>query len=183
MSGRCDGIPQCLDESDENECNLIIINKDLYNKKYPPRNYQALDVKVQVIIISIYQLNELDMTFNSKITLSLEWYDKRVTFSNLKPKDFTNLVEYEKASDLWIPPLIFNNTNEGVKVVVDHIADLFVNKRGLPMMARRSSVNEDYLYAGADNAFVYRISYDLKYNCVYHLEAYPFDTQRCNIEV
>ena len=100
MSGRCDGIPQCLDESDENECNLIIINKDLYNKKYPPRNYQALDVKVQVIIISIYQLNELDMTFNSKITLSLEWYDKRVTFSNLKLKDFTNLVEYEKASDL-----------------------------------------------------------------------------------
>ena len=183
MSGRCDGIPQCVDKSDEDECYLITIDKDLYNKKYPPIDYKKLDVKVHVMIRSIQQLNELDMTFNSKITLSLEWYDNRVTFSNLKPKDFTNLVEYEKASDIWIPPLVFNNTKEDIKVVLDKKSDLFVNKRGLPIMARRSMVNEDYLYTGAENVFVYRMTYEMTYSCVYNLEAYPFDTQKCQIEV
>ena len=183
MSYRCDGIPQCLDKSDENDCHLIAIDKSVYNKKYPPRDYKELDVNVQVTIGSIYQLNEMDMTFSSKISLSLEWYDERVTFFNLKPADFSNLVEYEKASDLWIPPLIFNNTKENVKVVLDQAAELFVNKRGVPMMVAPSLINEDYQYKGADNVFVYRMNYDMTYNCVYLLEAYPFDTQKCQIEV
>ena len=183
MSDRCDGIPQCLDKSDENDCNLITIDKHVYNKKYPPRDYKELDVNVQVTIGSIYQLNEMDMTFSSKISLSLEWYDERVTFFNLKPTDFTNLVEHEKASDIWIPPLIFNNTKENVKVVLDQTAELFVNRRGAPTMVVPSLINEDYQYKGADNIFVYRMNYDLTYNCVYLLKAYPFDTQKCQIEV
>ena len=183
MARRCDGKPQCLDKSDEDECNLITIDKDLYSKKYPPIDYQELDVKIKVILRSVYQLNELDMTFSSKIGLILEWHDERITFSNLKSEDFTNLVEYEKASDIWIPPLVFNNTKDDWKVVLQRTADLFVNRRGAPEMAGRSSINEDYLFTGADNVLVYRINYDMTYNCVYVLEAYPFDTQKCQIEV
>ena len=183
MSGRCDGIPQCVDKSDEDECYLFTIDKGMYNRKYPPRDYQELDVKVQVMIRSIHQLNELDMTFISKITLSLEWYDNRVTFFNLKQKDFTNLIEHKKTWDIWTPPLVFNNTKEDVKVKTDRKADFFVNRRGLPTMARRSLVNEDYIYPGSDNVFVYRRTYEMRYSCVYHLEAYPFDTQNCQIEV
>ena len=159
------------------------IDKDLYNKKYPPIDYKELDVKVHVMIRSIQQLNELDMTFNSKITLSLEWYDSRVTFSNLKYEDITNLVEYEKASDIWIPPLVFNNTKDDWKVALQRTADLFVNRRGIPKLAALSSINEDYLFTGSDNVLVYRINYDMTYSCVYVLEAYPFDTQKCQIEV
>ena len=57
------------------------------------------------------------MIFTSKLTLVLEWSDERITYSNLKPEDLTNLIGYEKASDIWIPPLIFNNTKQNAVVI------------------------------------------------------------------
>ena len=128
--------------------------------KYPPIHEQELDVQVKIILRSVYQLNELDMTFSSKISLILEWYDARITFSNLKSEDFTNLVEYEKASDIWIPPLVFNNTKDDWKVVLLRTADLFVNRRGDPKIAGLSAINEDYLFTGADNVSFYGICFN-----------------------
>ena len=185
MSDRCDGIFQCIDKSDEDECKLITINKQIYDKDYPPRKEEgdALDVKVKFIIDAIQNVKELHMTFGSKLTLMLEWHDERVRFSNLKQDDLTNLVGYDKALNIWIPPLIFNNTQENKMVVLDKTASLFVNKRGEPQMAALSSINEDYFYKGSDNILLYRIDYKLTYSCVFRLERYPFDTQTCQIEV
>ena len=185
MSGRCDGIFQCIDKSDEDECKLITINKQIYDKDYPPRKKEgdALDVKVKFIIDAIQNVKELHMTFSSKLTLMLEWHDERIVFSNLKQEDMTNLVGYDKAANIWIPPLIFNNTQENKMVALDKTASLFVNKRGKSEMAPLSSINEDYFYKGSDNILLYRIDYKMTYNCVFRLERYPFDTQTCQIEV
>ena len=185
MSKRCDGIFQCIDKSDEDECKLITINKQIYDKDYPPRKKEgdALDVKVKFIIDAIQNVKELHMTFSSKLTLMLEWHDERILFSNLKKEDLTNLVGYDKASNIWIPPLIFNNTQENKMVVLDKTASLFVNKRGEPEMAALSLINEDYFYKGSDNILSYWIDYKLTYSCVFRLERYPFDTQTCQIEV
>ena len=185
MSGRCDGMLQCPDRSDEDECNLIKIDKQSYNKAYPPRTAEGrqLSVKVQVILVAIHQVNELDMTFGSELILSLEWYDERVLFFNLKEKELTNLIKYETANDIWIPPLIFNNSKQNMMVILDETSDLFVNKRSLAKMTKRSWINEDYFYKGADNIFVYRLAYEMTHSCQYNLQRYPFDTQTCQIEV
>ena len=185
MSNRCDGIFQCIDKSDEDECKLITINKQIYDKDYPPRKEEgaALDVKVKFIIDAIQNVKELHMTFSSKFTLVLEWHDERVRFSNLKEEDLTNLVGYEKASKIWIPPLIFNNTQKNVMVSLDKTASLFVNKRGSHQIAKLSSINEDYFYMGSDNILLYRIDYKMTFSCVFLLQRYPFDTQTCQIEV
>ena len=184
MTERCDGIFQCSDMSDEDDCHLVTINKEIYNKDYPPRHEgHPVKVNVKVIIVAIQQVQELDMTFSSKLTLVLEWYDQRVHFSNLKSKDLTNLIGYEKAADLWIPPLIFNNTKQNVMVALTPTANLFVNKKGKPEMASAASINEDFNYQGSENVFVYRIDYDNTFNCEFDLSKYPFDTQTCQIEV
>ena len=184
MTGRCDGIFQCSDKSDEDDCHLITINKEIYNKNYPPRKEEnPLDVKVTVIIVAISEVQELHMIFTSKLTLVLEWNDERITFSNLKPEDLTNLIGYERATDIWIPPLIFNNTNKNVVVVHSETASLFVNKRGQAKVESLSSVNENFLYQGSENILEYRIDYEMTYNCVFDLAAYPFDTQTCTIQV
>ena len=184
MSGRCDEISQCLDKTDEDDCNLITINKEVYNKAYPPRvEGGLLDVKADIIVVAIRNIKELDMTFNSKITLSMEWSDERVKFSNLKTKDLTNLLGYKKSTEIWIPQLVFNNTRNNFLVLHDPKASLFINKRGNPKMAPHSSVNEDFHYKGSENRFVYKMDYDMTYGCHYDLFKYPFDTQKCQIEV
>ena len=185
MSGRCDGMLQCPDHSDEDDCNLIKIDKETYNKEYPPRTVEGypLNVTVEVILAAIHQVNELHMTFGSELILCLEWYDDRVVFFNLKGKDLTNLIKYKNAKDIWIPPLIFNNSKQNMMVILDETSDLFVNKRSSAKMTKRSWINENYFYKGSDNLFVYRLAYEMTHSCQYDLHRYPFDTQTCQIEV
>ena len=92
------------------------------------------------------------MTFSSKLTLQLEWSDERVTFSNLKPEDLTNVIGYDRFVDVWVPPVIFNNTNQNVMVVHDEYASMFVNKRGTEDVAPLSSVNENYNFQGSESS-------------------------------
>ena len=146
------------------------------------KNGHPLDVKVNVTLLAIQKLHELDMTFSSKLILWLEWYDERVKFSNLKSKDFTN-IGHEKASDVWIPPLIFNNSKKDTMVLLKQNAMLFVKKRGFPEMAKHSLINEDFFYKGSENTLVYAMGYQMTFSCIYDLSRYPFDTQTCQIEV
>jgi hypothetical protein len=76
MSHRCDGISNCKDNFDEINCNMIIIDQQLYQKEIPPRskdNYR-MDILVNVSILAIEGFNEIDMKFRIKFFLSLKWY-------------------------------------------------------------------------------------------------------------
>ena len=184
MDDRCDGIFQCEDKSDGDDCDLFDTDKETYNKDYPPRKEgKPVEVKVNVSIVAIQNIKEIDMTFSTKFTLSLEWYDERIRFSNLKNEDLTNLVGYQNMEKIWIPPLIFNNTKKNIMVVPQPTASLFINKRGNYTVAPPSSVNEDFYYQGSENVFVYKIDYEMTCNCIFNLYEYPFDTQTCEIEV
>ena len=53
MNGRCNQIPNCLDESDEIGCSLISIGKN-YNKKIPPfQNKRKAQINVSMLFLSI----------------------------------------------------------------------------------------------------------------------------------
>ena len=163
-----------------------MIDKPFYNKAYPPRKEKEdpLDVKVDIILYDIQNVKELDMSFSSELTLDLEWSDERVTFSNLKPgKGRENILGYEVAKDIWIPPLVFNNTRQNKVVGLDETAVLKVRRRGSPKLDKRSSIHGDHFYMGSDNSLIYEIGYEMTFSCVYHLSRYPFDTQICLIEV
>ena len=91
MHYRCDGGFNCKDKSDEDFCDLLLID-GRYNKDYPPQNRgKPVDVTVYSIIESVQNIKEIDMDFNAKFTISLEWKDERLTFSNLKEGDFANV--------------------------------------------------------------------------------------------
>ena len=92
---------------------------------------------------------------------------------------------------LWIPPLVFNNSDDGRMLSINPEGD------GQPMMsllierrtdnnfdvASPSVLDETHFYKGNENLLVLSTEYNMILHCNYKLEDYPFDTQICNMEV
>ncbi len=75
MSHRCNGVSNCNDNFDETNCNMILIDKQLYYKETPPLSEDDAKTKVlvNVSIFAIDDPNEIDMKFRIKFSLSLQW--------------------------------------------------------------------------------------------------------------
>ena len=64
----------------------MIIEDDLYRKEFPP--IETFDKKAIVFldmdISDLGSFEEISMTFKANVHLHLQWFDKRLTFANLK---------------------------------------------------------------------------------------------------
>ena len=187
MAHRCDKSFDCEDESDEEGCGYFEADPKRYNKQYPPitkGTNQQLDVKVNMEIESLQNIKELDMSFDAKFVLVLEWYDSRLRYKNLLKANIPNLVNEKNRDDIWIPPLVFTNTDDNVAVTDDMTKSIvLINKQAHHTTAPLTSVTEDYYYEGSENSLNLKMDYQLSFHCNFQLQYYPFDTQTCGVEV
>ena len=98
MTERCDQIIQCQDESDEDNCSLLVM-KESYNKLVAPISFNPADnsiipvsVKVSTSLRNVLEISESTHTIDLKLKIKLEWYDNRVLFHNLKQEDALNVL-------------------------------------------------------------------------------------------
>ena len=111
MEERCDQIMDCIDESDEDNCKMIEF-KDNYNKKVPPFTIEKKDhtlipakIRVSTQLMNVLAISEFSHTIDLKLGITLEWYENRVVYYNLKSKEALNIptkseVPYSK-SDIF----------------------------------------------------------------------------------
>ena len=71
------------DESDEENCRMLVIREN-YNKKISPFGYDYIedliipvDVKISITIMDILSIQEVDMVYVLKFRFLMEWYDYR----------------------------------------------------------------------------------------------------------
>ena len=175
-----------MDKSDENSCNMVFIDPKTYQKDYPPlsdiRN-ETLEIKINILLFAIEKIMEIDMTFQTKLALKLEWKDHRLTYYNLKERSDTNIVGMSDRKKMWIPPLVFNNTNEMIRAKNDEDTMIVIRRLGQHIVAPIEELDEKYLYLGAENSIMFVRPYMIKQGCNFKLQNYPFDTQICTIEV
>ena len=186
ISGRCNGLLECTDKSDEGSCSIVFIDPTSYRKYYPPIPddiSEMLDIKVNMNLFSIEKIMEIDMTFETKFTVTVEWKDYRLTYYNLKEEKEANIISMEDGNEMWIPPLVFNNTNDNTKVQNNEDANIVIRRLGMHTVAPILELNENYVYSGAENNIVLNMGYVVKQGCNFKLEKYPFDSQVCTIEV
>ena len=105
MTERCDQIIQCQDKSDEDDCSLLVFEES-YNKLVAPISFNPTDnsiipvsIKVSTSLRNVLEISESTHTIDLKLGISLEWYDNRILFHNLKNKDALNVLSI---SEVWI---------------------------------------------------------------------------------
>ena len=187
---RCDQIMHCRDKSDEKDCSLLVLNEG-YNKKVAPFIYDKNRKKVDVVkvdvstsIQNVIDISEVDNIIELKFDILLEWYEYRVDYHNLKTEQALNTLSDEELWSLWIPYIIFQNTDNNEAVVLDGVrSTVFITRES---DFRRSGIeiaDEIEIFSGGSNKLTVGQTYSKKFHCIYLLHYFPFDPQvhPCNL--
>lgn len=189
MDQRCDQSIDCQDGSDEFGCQKIAMNGN-YNKRIPPFRVDAQSskviptlVSVSFVILHVQDILEVKQVYSLKFRFVMEWYDHRLKFNNLKHRRFSNALTYDEIKSLWIPHLLFSNTqnNDATKATKETV--LTINREGNFTSSTPDVLEEVNIFEGWENRITFETAYTKAFQCEYHLELYPFDMQTCTVEV
>ena len=181
---RCDGVAHCNDLSDEKSCQLVKIDPEKYLKgKTPPSEAAMLPVEVSSQLWEVLDIQEVGQLTKLQFELSLKWYDGRVQYYNLKDNEKMNSLLYEEKQRLWVPRIIFQNTESQLTSLNDVQTRMRVIKSKNGTFNVDGLLSEDIdIYEGTDNPIVMTRVYDIEFRCSFQMQWYPFDTQTCYIE-
>ena len=171
---RCDANPDCPEDgSDENDCQVMRLQKG-YNKKYSPEKNTTVLIDIEVKDIKL--INELESDYTLLVKVTLKWFDPRITFKNLKKSHYENQLGPTEIDTIWTPELLFLHSNEiyikagEQKEGID--GTVRVHREGLPQLNELTEINEDYLYPGNDNPISMVNYHVIKLGCKFDLRMY-----------
>ena len=92
-----------------------------------------------------------------------------------------NPVSEEIVEKLWLPldNIIHENAVIG-KVHPDDLRRIFVVPNTDPMLLEGYETYEELLYSGVENSMEVSQRFRIEYDCVFNLEKFPFDRQKCD---
>ena len=118
MEERCNQVPDCQDKSDEKGCRLIILEGD-YNKNIPPIGKNTSEstlipasVSIAITLMKVVEIEETDHSIHLQFQISLQWRENRVSFQNLKDETSLNALTSHDIDQLWLPLVIYDNTDQ-----------------------------------------------------------------------
>ena len=178
----CDSISDCNDNSDEIDCNLLLIDKSTYVKTHPPTSRtETTKITVDLNIISVDDIDELRMSFKAKFNLNLTWKDSRLEYLYLGSLNILN--ELHKGS-IWYPILRFGNSEANADTEIpDNPTIIEILKQGQPEILKKHEIGEGTRFKGSENDLSLQGTYELWFKCSFDLLSYPFDIQKCNIDL
>ena len=186
MENRCDGVVDCKDESDELQCDPILIPESYDRTRMaPPKTHdeKKLKIELQVKILEVISIVELEGIFQLKFSFISTWIDKRLMFKNLQnDSDMNVLGEPEK---VWKPEYILVNTNsdkerkphggQPIIKIIPHLQSRY--------MSDISESKKNFYFSG-EVSFLQKIeTYEATFGCQYVMAWYPFDIQICFMEI
>ena len=184
MGERCDQIIHCRDQSDEDNCSLLVLKKG-YNKKVAPfifnktrKEVDPVKVDVSTSIQNVIDISEVNNIIELKFDILMEWYEYRVDYRNLKIVKALNMLSDEELSSLWIPYIIFKNTDNNEAVKLDGVrSSVFIIRESDFQRSGLEIADEIEIFSGASNKLTIGQTYSKKFHCTYLLHYFPFDSQ------
>ena len=178
--------PNCRDKSDENGCQLIVLENN-YNKNIPPIGNAKdgtpipTNVHVSITLMKVVEIEEVDHSIHLQFQIILEWNEMRATYLNLKSDTSLNTLKEEDANQLWLPLVIYDNTDQKettrLGAMWEWSTTVTVTREGEFTRSGMEEVDEAEIFQGRENRLTMYQTYTHEFQCVYQLTRYPFDTQ------
>ena len=114
-----------------------------------------------------------------KFRLVMDWYDHRLNYYNLKLQRSSNSLSHEEIDKLWIPYVVFENTEKSEATKSDEDSEVLITREGEYTMSSDEVVEERNIFLGSKNRITFQQIFTKQFECEYKLQLYPFDTQVC----
>ena len=144
-------------------------------------NFRIIKVPVNITIKieSIEDIEEVKMSFISKFKLILEWCDEKIILNDLNEDEFLNIPSNDVIKKIWVPVVIFVNTEMKTETKIDDKSRIVVAKKGNYRLSSLEDMEEIAYYKGSENPLKYWRDFFLRFRCLFKLQYYPFDSQVC----
>ena len=106
------------------------LDKPCYHNPEDEKLDQKVQVNVSLHVKNIFDIKELSMEYTVRLLLTMEWYDPRISFRNLKEEKEENIISLEESFHLWLPSLYFKNSNFGQRTTTDSETSFHVKRHG-----------------------------------------------------
>ncbi len=84
-------------------------------------------------------------------------------------------------SKIWIPEIVFYNTQTKMESLNDEKAFATISRMGSFKQSPRSELENAYIFKGSENPLTISRIYDAEFLCDFNMATFPFDTQQCSI--
>ena len=186
MAERCDQVLDCRDESDEINCQVLVL-KESYRKSAPPvtlawdegkRQVLPAMIHVNLTLLDISDIRETDNEIDIKFTAEFHWIESRATFHNLKKNRWQNTLEQSDIARMWIPKLVYRNNKDNYDTLSElSKARVYITRHGGFSRSGIDVLDEVEVFKGKENPIAMVQSYTKSFKCKYDLLFFPFDTQ------
>ena len=175
----------CRDKSDEEECSLLVIEGG-YNKKVAPFEVESITeevipakVNISITLFNVIEIKEVNHIITLKFGISLEWYENRAIYHNLKRQVSFNSFSEDEIGQIWIPYVIYKNTdnNEAVTINDGVKTTIAVTREGNFSRSGMDVVDEIEIFEGKDNRLTMNQTYSKEFQCTYLIQWFTFDIQ------
>ena len=176
----------CEDKSDEKDCGRAVIDSS-YNKAMTPpplKNSTKVGVELSVVLQAILNLDEIGGIMYIKYVLLSKWTDPGLTFHNLKRDGNRNLLTESEWSRMWVPRVIFDNTEAAEELIMDKgaIIRVLANENFTYTTTNFHNHQNIYIFDGKETKVEMSRVYNTEYLCEYSMAWYPFDSQTCHLD-
>ena len=178
---------ECPDGTDETGCTIVVPDVGYNKLLVPPARSQEerLQVKLMVNIVNILEINEVEESLTIRSLIARQWYDKRLTFHNLKENENFNTLSDADQNILWYPSIQFDNVASGDQWTENQLRSSYSIARDPKYSFKQAditSLDNVFLYDGSENYLTSSKEFTVIWICTYQMHWYPFDTQTCTME-
>ena len=134
-----------------------------YNAQQPPSFNGPVAVGISLSILNFHRLSEADQSFKIDVFLHLKWSDRRLSLPRSWDPSKKLILGSALVNQIWMPTLNFKNAR----------STQIMNSLTPAIYATMGNTSEVFL----------SVKMTLDLNCNMDFARYPFDTQRCSVEI